>query len=71
MGLSTTYFISIYATKGDETFSAWCQLKGHTYLNPAAFSCMFPQICMTFQQTPGVKGSNFYIWAKAFTSRPS
>ena len=46
------------------TLSAWCPLKGHTYLlNKAATeSCKFVQVCMTFYWTPDVKGINENHW---------
>ena len=43
--------------RNSSPFSAWCQLKGQTYLNkPVAFRCRFVYVFVTFQWTPGVKG---------------
>ena len=40
----------------------WCPLKGLTYLNkPAAFSCRFVQLCVTFWSTTGTKRLNARI----------
>ena len=37
-------------------FDTWCPLKGHIYLkNPAALSCRFVKVCMTFYWTAGVE----------------
>ena len=35
--------------------------KGHKYLRkPAARSCKFPQVCVTFYWTPAVKEGSFF-----------
>ena len=45
-----------------QPFSTWCPLKGHTYLNkPAAFSCRFVKVRVTFQWTLGTTGLNNFL----------
>ena len=40
--------------------------QGHTYLNrPAAESCRFVQVCVTFLLPPGIKGLSFNYTAMA------
>ena len=38
-------------------FNVWCTQEGHEYVNkPAAESCNFVYVCMTFLRTTRVKG---------------
>ena len=49
-------FFSSEDRKWENSFSAWCLLKGHTYLKKlVTFSSRFVKVCLTFQWTPGTK----------------